>query len=104
VELEEEWVIPQKMPFSRCGWTVFAGRRVRGSVRRVVLRGELAYLDGSIIVPAGFGQDILVKKEKKLNRGMRVNKENKGGTCAGPCVGAPRQADILEMHSITCWF
>jgi hypothetical protein len=58
VELEEEWVIPDKMPFSRCGWTVFAGKRVRGSVRRVVLRGELAYLDGKILVPPGFGHDI----------------------------------------------
>lgn len=59
VELEEEWVIPEKMPYSRCGWTVFKGMRVRGSVRRVVLRGELAYLDGRVLAPKGFGQDIL---------------------------------------------
>ena len=56
-------MIPEKMPYSRCGWTVFAGRRVRGSVRRVVLRGELAYLDGNIIVPPGFGQDILLNEK-----------------------------------------
>lgn len=52
-------MIPDKMPFSRCGWTVFKGMKVRGSVRRVVLRGELAYLDGKVLVPKGFGQDIL---------------------------------------------
>lgn len=52
-------MIPEKMPYSRCGWTVFKGMRVRGSVRRVVLRGELAYLDGRVLAPKGFGQDIL---------------------------------------------
>lgn len=59
VDLDDEWEIPKAMPYSRCGWTVFAGMKVRGSVRRVVLRGELAYLDGKILVPRGFGLDIL---------------------------------------------
>ncbi|OON17174.1 dihydroorotase domain protein [Opisthorchis viverrini] len=32
--------------YTRAGWSPFAGRRVRGRVRRVVLRGELAFVDG----------------------------------------------------------
>ena len=43
---------------SRCGWTPFEGRQVRGRVRRVVLRGREAFRDGQILVPLGFGQDV----------------------------------------------
>lgn len=31
---------------------------VRGSVHRVVLRGEIAYIEGQVLVNPGFGQDI----------------------------------------------
>ncbi len=42
--------------FTRCGWTPFAGLKVQGRVRRVVLRGQTAYEDGQIRVRPGFGQ------------------------------------------------
>eukprot|EP01027_Heterolobosea_sp_BB2_P019005 GEZU01026707.1.p1 GENE.GEZU01026707.1~~GEZU01026707.1.p1 ORF type:complete len:653 (-),score=212.02 GEZU01026707.1:47-2005(-) len=58
VDLDAEWEIPEKMPFSRCAWTPFAGFKVRGCVTRVVLRGAIAYLDGKVYAPQGFGQDI----------------------------------------------
>ena len=58
VDLEDEWVIPEAMPFSKSKWTPFAGTKVRGSVHRVVLRGEVAYVEGQILVNPGFGQDI----------------------------------------------
>ena len=32
--------------------------KVRGSVHRVVLRGEVAYVEGQVLVNPGFGQDI----------------------------------------------
>ncbi|KAG5446610.1 cad protein, variant 2 [Clonorchis sinensis] len=41
--------------YTRAGWSPFAGRRVRGRVRRVVLRGELAFVDGRLLVKPGFG-------------------------------------------------
>ncbi|XP_076632293.1 carbamoyl-phosphate synthetase 2, aspartate transcarbamylase, and dihydroorotase rudimentary isoform X2 [Colletes latitarsis] len=58
VDLDDEWVIPKAMPFSKSKWTPFAGTKVRGSVHRVVLRGEVAYVEGQILVNPGFGQDI----------------------------------------------
>eukprot|EP01116_Phalansterium_solitarium_P021821 TRINITY_DN6959_c0_g1_i2.p1 TRINITY_DN6959_c0_g1~~TRINITY_DN6959_c0_g1_i2.p1 ORF type:complete len:1884 (-),score=892.07 TRINITY_DN6959_c0_g1_i2:456-6107(-) len=58
VDLDYPWTIPDAMPFSKCGWTPFARRRVVGKVLRVVLRGEVAYLDGKVLVPRGFGRDI----------------------------------------------
>lgn len=58
VDLDEEWVIPDAMPFSKSQWTPFAGMKVKGAVHRVVLRGEVAYVEGQILVDPGFGQDI----------------------------------------------
>ncbi|XP_076329869.1 carbamoyl-phosphate synthetase 2, aspartate transcarbamylase, and dihydroorotase rudimentary isoform X2 [Tachypleus tridentatus] len=59
VDLEEEWIIPEAMPFSKAKWTPFAGRSVKGQVRRVVLRGEVAFVDGQVLVPPGYGENIL---------------------------------------------
>ncbi|KAG7188568.1 hypothetical protein KM043_008199 [Ampulex compressa] len=58
VDLNDEWTIPEGMPFSKSKWTPFAGTKVRGSVYRVVLRGEVAYVEGQVLVNPGFGQDI----------------------------------------------
>lgn len=58
IDLDDEWVIPEAMPFSKSGWTPFAGMKIRGSVHRVVLRGEVAYVEGQVLVNPGFGQDI----------------------------------------------
>jgi carbamoyl-phosphate synthase/aspartate carbamoyltransferase/dihydroorotase len=43
---------------SRCGWTPFEGWKVKGRVRRVVLRGETAFEDGKVLVKPGYGQNI----------------------------------------------
>lgn len=48
VDLEQEWVIPQAMQFTKSKWTPFQGLKVKGKVRRVVLRGEVAYIDGQV--------------------------------------------------------
>ena len=48
VDLDEHWTIPKALPFSKAGWTPFAGMEVVGQVQRVVLRGEIAYIDGKV--------------------------------------------------------
>lgn len=48
VDLEQEWVIPEAMQFTKSKWTPFHGLKVKGKVRRVVLRGEVAYIDGQV--------------------------------------------------------
>lgn len=50
VDLEHEWTVPGHMPFSKAHWTPFEGQKVKGTVRRVVLRGEVAYIDGQVRV------------------------------------------------------
>lgn len=58
VDMDEEWEIPAETAFSKAKWTPFAGMKIRGSVHRVVLRGEVAYIDGEVLAPAGFGQNV----------------------------------------------
>ena len=52
------WEIGNEPLFTRCGWTPFAGMRATGRVVSVKLRGELAYRDGRVLAPAGFGRNV----------------------------------------------
>lgn len=68
-----EHVIAERPHESRCDWTPFAGFRVKGVVKRVVLRGNVVYVAdhpdeksvvGAVIAKPGSGQ--LVTRQKKL--------------------------------------
>lgn len=48
IDVEEDWVLPDANIFSKAKWSPFAGRKVKGAVKRVVLRGEVVYIDGSV--------------------------------------------------------
>lgn len=61
VDLDEEWVIPSAPVYSKAQWTPFEGMRVKGRVKRVVLRGETVYVDGKILAEPGFGQDVRLR-------------------------------------------
>jgi carbamoyl-phosphate synthase/aspartate carbamoyltransferase/dihydroorotase len=43
VDPEATYVIDEAQLETKCGWSPFAGMRVRGRVRRVTLRGKTAY-------------------------------------------------------------
>jgi len=47
---------------TRAGWTPFAGVKVRGRVRRVVLRGVEAFRDGQVLAPPGSGRDLRAER------------------------------------------
>lgn len=46
--MDTVWTIPDTTTFSKAKWTPFAGFKVTGKVKRVVLRGEIAYVDGQV--------------------------------------------------------
>lgn len=50
VDVETKWTLPEAMKFTKSCWTPFADRPVCGLVRRVVLRGEVAFIDGEVQV------------------------------------------------------
>lgn len=55
VDLDEEWTISNDGLFTKCGWTPFAGTKVRGRVKKTVLRGKVVFENGEIIrEPSGF--------------------------------------------------
>ena len=66
VEVDEnaEYEIRASEQFTRCGWTPFEGWKVKGKVRKVVLRGRTAFEDGKILVEKGYGQNI--REQKRL--------------------------------------
>lgn len=58
VDMDEEWTIPQELSHSKARWTPFAGMKCKGRVHRVVLRGEVAFVDGEVLLDPGFGQNV----------------------------------------------
>ncbi len=60
VEVDEDAIYEIKAAdqFTRCGWTPFEGWKVKGKVRKVVLRRQTAFEDGRILVPAGYGRNL----------------------------------------------
>ena len=53
-----KWVISARNLYSRCGWTPFEGWKVRGQVRRVVLRGQEVFRDGQVTANPGYGNNV----------------------------------------------
>lgn len=58
IDPQSEWEIRSQDLYTRCRWTPFDGWKVRGKVRRVVLRGQEAVRDGEVLAPPGFGRDV----------------------------------------------
>lgn len=58
VDLEQTWAIQNDCLFTRCGWSPFAGRTVRGRVKQVYLRGQQVFAEGRILAEAGNGRAV----------------------------------------------
>lgn len=52
----EEYEIRDEDLLTKCGWSPFAGRKVIGKVRKVVLRGETVYENGKVLAKPGSGR------------------------------------------------
>ncbi len=58
VDLGEAWQIQATNTLTRCGWTPFEGRQVKGKVMQVTLRGRVVYRDGRVLAQPGSGKNI----------------------------------------------
>ncbi len=60
IEVDEnaEYEIKASEQLTRCGWTPFEGWKVKGKVRKVVLRGKTVFEEGKILVEQGYGRNI----------------------------------------------
>lgn len=64
IDPEHTWRVRGENTHTRCGWTPFEGWRVRGRLRRVILRGKTAFQDGEVISEPGSGQNIRISGTK----------------------------------------
>ncbi|KAK6726600.1 hypothetical protein RB195_004744 [Necator americanus] len=76
VDVSEEWVIPDSGGQSKCGWSPYAGLKVRGRVQKVVIRGEEAYVDGEVYARPGFGKNMRILQASSLRQGTRGSSSN----------------------------
>lgn len=88
VDLDEEWVIPTQTAHSKAKWTPFAGMKIRGCVHRVVLRGEVAYIDGEVLAAPGYGQNVREWPQKKTPYHQSLEQINGAGGPIGASGGA----------------
>ena len=58
IDPEFSWEIKATNTYTRCGWTPFEGWKVKGRLKRVILRGETAFEDGEIIAKPGSGRNV----------------------------------------------
>jgi carbamoyl-phosphate synthase/aspartate carbamoyltransferase/dihydroorotase len=58
VDPDATWEIQAAHMYTRCAWTPFEGWQARGRLRRVVLRGQEAFRDGSVLLPLGYGRNV----------------------------------------------
>ncbi|MBE0671444.1 MAG: amidohydrolase family protein [Anaerolineales bacterium] len=60
VEVDEDasYEVKASEQFTRCNWTPFEGWKVKGKIRKVVLRGQPAFEDGKILAGPGAGKNI----------------------------------------------
>ncbi|GMT27203.1 hypothetical protein PFISCL1PPCAC_18500 [Pristionchus fissidentatus] len=86
VDTAAEWSIPATGGFSRAAWTPFAGKKIRGRVVNVVIRGEEAYVDGEIVAKPGMGRNIRGTVE---GRAMAAGAADVGGLAAGDAALLP---------------
>ncbi len=56
VDMDEDYVIDQTKMFSKGKWTPFNGWKMKGRLKKTILRGTTVFADEKIVVPPGSGQ------------------------------------------------
>jgi dihydroorotase len=58
VNPEQVYEITNEQMLSKCGWTPFAGKRVKGKIEQVFVRGTLAYAHDTCLAKPGNGKSV----------------------------------------------
>lgn len=56
VDLDEAWTVTNDGIRSRCGWSPYVGRTLRGRVKMTLSRGEVVMRDGEVVGQPGHGK------------------------------------------------
>ena len=89
------------MPHTKCDWNPFEGLEVKGAVTRVVLRGDLVFLDGQ--VPRSCGRSCLMSYVLCLCLVWQVLSDPGGGQeiKSDGSLGATPALAPRAQHSLT---
>ncbi len=63
VDPDFEWTFDGAAQETRAGWSPFQGRRMRGRVSRVSLRGSEVFRDGEVLAAPGSGRDVRAREQ-----------------------------------------
>ncbi|CAH1646105.1 unnamed protein product [Spodoptera littoralis] len=100
VDMDYEWTIPKAMEFSKSKWTPFAGMQVCGAVHRVTLRGEIAYVEGQVLVPPGFGQNVRDWPSPKKQTLVSIEKPEKEFSRPNSALDVHISAELSRVSDI----
>ena len=64
VDVDKEYEFDDAGMRTRCGWTPFAGRQVKGRVEKVVLRGKTVFDGERVLAPPGSGRVLFQESGK----------------------------------------
>lgn len=56
VDPNEQYTINNKLLYTKCGWSPFAGKKVRGKINSVYLHGQKVFDQGQILAEKGSGK------------------------------------------------
>jgi len=56
VDLNREHIITNEEVLSKCGWTPYAGRKVRGLPVHTLVRGQFVLENGKVVGQPGYGR------------------------------------------------
>jgi dihydroorotase len=56
VDPKQEWIVKNEELFTKCKWSPFSGRKLRGKVSKAIVRGELAFDSGNVLAGRGSGK------------------------------------------------
>ena len=67
VDLTKEHVITDEEVLSKCGWTPYAGRKVRGVPVHTLVRGQFVFENGKVVGRPGYGRQAAPLKSRGGN-------------------------------------
>lgn len=61
VDLDEECIFERSMVKSKCSWSAFEGKKMKGRVKKVIYRGSVVFENGKVFAKPGSGRFIVPK-------------------------------------------
>jgi len=58
VDPKEEWAVDASSLYTKCGWSPFEGRKLKGKVKCTIVNGKIAYENGEVLAPEGNGREV----------------------------------------------